>query len=256
MKTLEVKSLLSGIDSSIQTINDHQEQMTQIATDLKAFLSLEETFSGKGADSIKSFYEECHVPLLMYYDQLLVKFRRVLNGVKDEYKKVEPEESGFVSESFLNDELKTGLKTCKNNTIDIIDEVNKLSEEIKDIVSLPELNDDDVIAGIEYAQEKITKTIESLEDFDSSQTKEFKEIEEDFTLLLNYINEIATMFIDGKISVNTSDLHKFKETELYKTPRANGENRLGKYSGIISTGNINRYYCTFLFGWKYVWNGF
>ncbi|WP_175639440.1 ribonuclease YeeF family protein [Metabacillus schmidteae] len=215
MKTLDVKSLLSGIDGTIQTINDHQDQINQLATDLKSFLSIGDAFSGKGADAIRAFYEECHVPFLLFYDQLLVKYRRALNGMKDAYPVVEPEENGFVSQDFLEVDLTTGLNTFKNDTVSMTDNVNEIVNKVSDIVSLPKLNDDDVIKGIDYVHKKITNTIEDLEDFDVNQTKELKEIEEDMTTLINYINEIASMFKGGKISVNTSDLNRFRETESF-----------------------------------------
>ena len=71
MKVLDVGSLVSGMEATVKGIDDQQENITQVSKDVNDVISLDEAFAGKGAEAIKSFYQDCHVPFLLYYGEFL-----------------------------------------------------------------------------------------------------------------------------------------------------------------------------------------
>ncbi|MGG3805947.1 ribonuclease YeeF family protein [Metabacillus fastidiosus] len=215
MKILDVDVLTTGLNVSNKMVDDQQEQINSIAKDLKSFLSLDESFQGKGAEAIKSFYQECHVPFLSYYDQFLVNFRRALSSVEEAYPAVEPEKNGYIHESFLENDLSQGLNNIKNKTIEMTDEVNDIVDKVDDIVSLPKISDDEVIKGIQYSKKKIDNMVTKLHKFDTEQTKVLQEIENELFTLVNYVKEIESMFKSGDISVDNFNIKKFQQSKSY-----------------------------------------
>lgn len=216
MKILDVDSLVAEIETTQKMINDQQEQINQLASDVKTLYSLDRSFQGQGAEAIKSFFQECHAPFLVAYDHFLAKFRRAVSGVNDAYPAVEPEKSGFVSETFLQNEMKKGLNDLKHNTMEMTDEVNALFDKVQDIISLPKIRDDDVIIGIQSAKEQVEDTIEDLYKFDEEQTKELEEIETDLEILMKYVKDLQSMFTSEKLSIGNFNIHQLHKTESYK----------------------------------------
>ena len=216
MKVLDVESLVSGIEATVKGIDDQQENITQVSKHVNDVISLDEAFAGKGAEAIKSFYQDCHVPFLLYYSEFLKKYRRVLKEADEAYPTVEPNKKGFVRESFLDGELKEGLQKVKHTTIDLIDDVNTLTAKVDDIVNLPKLRDDNVIIGVEDSQKKIEKTIENLNTFDEEQTKALKEVEEELGLLIAYVKELESKFKSGKVSINSFNSKQLEKMDSYR----------------------------------------
>ncbi len=216
MKVLDVGSLVSGMEATVKGIDDQQENITQVSKDVNDVISLDEAFAGKGAEAIKSFYQDCHVPFLLYYGEFLKKYRRVLKAADEAYPTVEPNKKGFVRESFLDGELKQGLQKVKNTTIDLIDDVNTLAAKVDDIVNLPKLRDDNVIIGVEDSQKKIEKTIENLNTFDEEQTKALKEVEEELRLLIAYVKELESKFKSGKVSIDSFNSKQLEKMDSYR----------------------------------------
>jgi len=216
MKVLDVEPLVSGMEATVKGIDDQQEKITQLSKDVNDVISLGEAFEGKGAEAIKSFYQDCHVPFLLYYSEFLKKYRRVLKEADNAYPTVEPNKKGFVRESFLDGELKQGLRKVKNMTIYLADEVNTLTAKVDDIVNLPKLRDDHVIIGVEDSQQKIEKTIENLNTFDEEQTKALKEVEEELQLLIAYVKELESKFKGGKVSIDSFNSKQLEKMDSYR----------------------------------------
>ncbi|MDQ0221244.1 hypothetical protein ELQ35_20890 [Peribacillus cavernae] len=216
MKILDVDSLIAELEVSLKMIDDQQERIKQIASDVKDIYSLDESFQGEGAKAIKSFYQEGHAPFLVAYDHFLAKFRRAVNGINDAYPAVEPEQKGFVRESFLQNDVQNSLKDLKGNTMEMTDEVNALVDKVQDIISLPKIRDDDVLKGINSAQERVEDTIEDLQKFDEEETKELADIENELDILAKYVKDLESMFKSGTMSVSNFNINQLQKTESYQ----------------------------------------
>lgn len=216
MKILEVESLVTGIQATIDIIENQKEQTKVVAADLNNLISLDEAFSGNGAEAIKSFYQECHVPFLNYYHSFLVKYRRILKAIDEAYPTVESDKNGFIRESFLEGELDEGLLKVKNITIDLTNDVNRLTKTIEDIIQLPNINDDDVIKGVERTQKKIKKTVDNLNQFDEDQSKALNDVKDELKVLITYIKDLESGFKTGKISVSGFGGSEIQKMESYK----------------------------------------
>ncbi|AZB44614.1 hypothetical protein CEF21_21275 [Bacillus sp. FJAT-42376] len=200
MKTLDVESLSQGIKTALAEIKSQKEQLKKVEEDVKSIENLY-TFTGKGAQAIRSFYGETHKPLLAYYDFLFENYERVLKKMKEDLETLEPEKSGMIKQSFLEGELTTGLNETKNYTSDLTGEANGIIDTIKSIASVSNLDDSGVAGKVSDAKKDMDDTIKQLTEFDQTQTSELTTVDQDVQKLKSYVSEISGMYESGKLSV-------------------------------------------------------
>ncbi|WP_215491606.1 T7SS effector LXG polymorphic toxin, partial [Mycobacterium tuberculosis] len=68
MKVLDVNDLLASIQQIRNQLNIFKEQITQVRIAIEEMISLEDSFQGEGGRSIRSFYQECHLPFLLFFE--------------------------------------------------------------------------------------------------------------------------------------------------------------------------------------------
>ena len=64
MKVLEVASLEEYLDQTIKSFKEKVEQIHSLEQSVMELVDLDGSFHGKGAESIKFFYESNHKPFL------------------------------------------------------------------------------------------------------------------------------------------------------------------------------------------------
>lgn len=215
MKVLDVSSFQDGISATIKSIDNHNDEIKKLAESLHSFLSLGDSFKGNGPDAIRSFYQECHIPFLLFYERTLVEYRRTLKSMSDAIRSVEPEKKGFIRESFLEQDLIEGLNKMQDTTIGLTDEVNKVLSHIQDITSINPLNDDKVIDGIQSTKKRVKKITEELNEMDQEQLKELESVEQNIAALKKYAHEMKGMFSSNKMSVSDFNIQQLQEMKSY-----------------------------------------
>ncbi|WP_203289453.1 LXG domain-containing protein [Metabacillus sp. cB07] len=215
MKVLDVNSFQDGISATIKSIDNHNDEIKKLAESLHSFLSLGDSFKGNGPDAIRAFYQECHIPFLLFYERTLVEYRRTLKSMSDAIRSVEPEKKGFIRESFLEQELIEGLNKMQDTTIGLTDEVNKVLSHIQDITSINPLNDDKVIDGIQSTKKRVEKITEELNEMDQEQLKELESVEQNIAALKKYAHEMKGMFSSNKMSVSDFNIQQLQEMKSY-----------------------------------------
>ncbi len=201
MKVLEVGSLHSGIDEFLDKIGTQKEQMNQIKEAVTNLIALEDSLKGAGGNAIRGFYEECHKPFLLFYENFLVEYEQTLNTIKSSLTGLEPSNNGFIRQSFLEQELNNGLNHTKSVTMELTDEANRVMDSVSDIVALPHLQDQSFLESAEEAKKEKDRTIERLLEFDLQQTKSLDTVEQDIESMNQYITHIASLFKSGDLQV-------------------------------------------------------
>lgn len=201
MKVLEVGSLHSGIDEFLDKIGTQKEQMNQIKEAVTNLIALEDSLKGAGGNAIRGFYEECHKPFLLFYENFLVEYEQTLHTIKSSLTGLEPSNNGFIRQSFLEQELNNGLNHTKSVTMELTDEANRVMDSVSDIVALPHLQDQSFLESAEEAKKEKDRTIERLLEFDLQQTKNLDTVEQDIESMNQYITHIASLFKSGDLQV-------------------------------------------------------
>ncbi|MDQ0224450.1 hypothetical protein J2S02_000772 [Metabacillus niabensis] len=133
---------------------------------------------------------------------------------------VESSQSGFIRQSFLDNELEHGLRKVENLTKDLTDEVNHALRRISDIMSVPTIRDDEFIYKVRQAMKHKDNTIERLQQFDQRQTYTLHTIDQDFTKLKNCVHDIQAMFKSKQIKITTFKANQLSDIEPYRDIRA------------------------------------
>jgi toxin YxiD len=234
MKTFDNKSIINGIQELQSQLTLQKNQLTNIYKAIQQFSESQDSFSGNGADAIRSFYQDVHIPFLTFYSLSLINFEKVLTSLKTASTQFEPDTSGFIHQPFLDNEIKNDLNKIENHTIDMIDETNRTLNSIKDIVSIPSISEQDFLGAIKQAEHKVTQTLEDLTSFDRNQTKDLDTVDHDIQLMKRYIYEIEGMFKNGKIEVENYSGTELNSSFHHRPFMSKLESRLG-YENLIAS---------------------
>lgn len=192
MKVLEVASLEEYLDQTIKSFKEKVEQIHSLEQSVMELVDLDGSFHGKGAESIKFFYESSHKPFLVKLKQVIQDYQKKISKCREAINSFEPNEDGFIRQSFLQEELSDRLTSVQNYTNDVIADGNSVMEKISDIITLASLDDSMFNSEIKNAKNKIEETINQLETIDRQNADSFNEIKSDLAIMQSYLSELNT----------------------------------------------------------------
>ncbi|WP_249596495.1 LXG domain-containing protein [Peribacillus frigoritolerans] len=209
MKVLDVSSLLVSLDQTVNSIEKKIEGIEVIEKSIQELVKLDDSFKGKGAESIKFFYKSCHLPFTLKLKQVFTSYKAKLLACKEATKSFEPNEEGFIHQEFLQGELITSIIQSQNYTSDVTLDANRVISSVSDIVELNSLDDTEFNNHVLKAKSSVLQTINQLEEFDQQNSSSLSEVISDLQLLANYVNEI-----DSKIGSSHGSLENFSPLQL------------------------------------------
>ncbi|WP_404448231.1 LXG domain-containing protein [Sutcliffiella horikoshii] len=236
MKILEVNSLQTELQSMLEKLELQKEAMEKVHNDVMGIVGLEDALKGQGGQAIRSFYQDCHIPFLTYYQSMLDEFKNTLNGMKSALQSVEPSSSGYINESFLQNDLPRALDNARRMTTDLANETNQVLYSVSDIVSLPNVREDGFVDQVRMAEKDIDQTLEKLHVFDQEQTRKLDAVSESSQVASAYIEQINSMFTAKKISISGYESGLLLE-KLADEAVGSGVNSPGSASGTTLNGN-------------------
>ncbi|MDM5333150.1 LXG domain-containing protein [Ureibacillus composti] len=202
MKVLDVNEFQSGLERNVNRLTRLESEMKQIETAIQGLTQLEESLKGQGGEALRGFYENCHLPFLEFFNTFKASFEGVLQEMKSALTSLEPDGSGFIRQESLEGEVEQGLNNAKQVTEELTNETNNIMDSVSDIVSLPNLDDSEVQAGVQDAKRERNQTLEHLMQFDQSQTSALSTIQSDLLLMKTWISNIESMMTEGVTDVN------------------------------------------------------
>ncbi|MEC2077055.1 T7SS effector LXG polymorphic toxin [Metabacillus fastidiosus] len=214
MKVLDVQNLHSGIDELIKKVGNQKKDIQDVGAAVHSFAALEDSFNGKGGKAIRSFYEECHSPFLLFYQQFLASYEQMLKQIKSSLQSLEPLESGYIHESFLLNNLEEGLQQTKKMTALLTEEANDSIRSVRDIIPLSTLQADDFLEDIYQAQKYRNTTMEKLYAFDKQQAFILSETTHDLYQMRKYIQDIQSQFQSGAWSITGYEAGQLSESGI------------------------------------------
>lgn len=203
VKTLEVQSFQSGLNQILEKLKQQEEQIKQIEKAVRGIVSLEDSLKGKGGQSIRSFYQDCHQSFLVFFQQVIQHYETTLKNIKNALQSVEPRSDGFIRQSFLQHELEAGLNKTRDITIELTNETNNTILSVQDIVELPRIDDQTFFQYVDEAKRQKEQTLEKLHIFDQEQTSALDTVEQDLQKMRQYVQQIQTLFTNGTLSIDT-----------------------------------------------------
>ncbi|MCM3393126.1 ribonuclease YeeF family protein [Cytobacillus oceanisediminis] len=203
MKVLDVNELLTSTKLIRNQLNIFKDQITQIRIATMELVSLEDSFQGEGGRSIRSFYQECHLPFLLFFETWIDDYKSYLNQLDKNIYNFEPSPTGFIRQEYLEHELNQGLVNNIRITAELVEEANEIMRGVSDIVPLPQLKDDRFIESSNRAKHSPHETVVELNKLDHEQTVALDPLFNELNLMEQYIQKMANMFQSGILSLTS-----------------------------------------------------
>ncbi|MFJ9288421.1 ribonuclease YeeF family protein [Bacillus halotolerans] len=201
MKTLDVHALHEGIQHTIEKLDKQKQQLEKLEKSVEHLAGMKDALKGKGGDAIRTFYEECHKPFLLFFGMFIDEYKKVLKQTQHAISSVESDSHGMIAEAFLSHDARHGIKHAREVTEQLTDAVNRQTSTIDHIVSLPTVNDTFFRMETEQAERLISDILNKLFQFDGQQTQALETAKSDFQTMKKYIDQLETMYTGPKIEI-------------------------------------------------------
>lgn len=219
MKTLDVQAFQTGLDKTLTELKNQTDEISKVKQSVKGLTSLDDALKGAGGEAIRSFYEECHTTFLLFYESFISDYKGLLEKTKSALHSLEPNQNGFISQSFLENELHDGVSQAESLTGRLTSKANMTILTVKNIVDLPDLDDSAVNENAKKAQRQISETLEKLHTFDREQTNALKAARDDLDTMKQYIQQLERMYTGPKIEIS-----EYKSGSILKSELSDSEN--------------------------------
>ncbi len=226
MKTLDVHALHEGIQHTIEKLDKQKQQLEKLEKSVEHLAGMKDALKGKGGDAIRTFYEECHKPFLLFFGMFIDEYKKVLKQTQHRISSVESDSHGMIAEAFLSHDARHGIKHAREVTEQLTDAVNRQTSAIDHIVSLPKVNDAFFRMETEQAERHITDILHKLFQFDGQQTQALETAKTDFQTMKKYIDQLETMYTGPKIEIAS-----YKSGSILKSQE---EENINQTFGIIN----------------------
>lgn len=203
MKTLDAFALISGIDQTLNTLKQQSQQISSIEKQIQQIISLDGALKGEAGQAIRSFYTECHIPFLQFFQVVIEEYSTALKNTKQALHALESNQNGFISQAFIEHELDQGLKKAERTISEIVSEVNHAIGRIGHIVHLPNVDESTFQQNYQKAWLETSRTIGLLHAFDREQTSALQETKSSLQTMKQYINTLSAMFTGPKIDITS-----------------------------------------------------
>ncbi|MCM3061686.1 T7SS effector LXG polymorphic toxin [Bacillus altitudinis] len=203
MKTLDAFALINGIDQTLNTLKQHSQQIRSIEKQIQQIISLDGALKGEAGQAIRSFYTECHIPFLQFFQVVIEEYSSALKQTKQALHTLESNQQGFISQAFIEHELDSGLKKAERAISDIVSDVSQAIGRVSHIVHLPHVDESAFQQSYQKAWLEASRTIGLLHAFDREQTSAMNETTSALQTMKQYINTLSTMFTGPKIDITS-----------------------------------------------------
>jgi len=216
VKVLDVDCLVGDIAQGRKQIDALQEQITATQKAIRQVTSLEEELKGKTGDAIRLFYQEAHQQFLIRLYEFLIDFDQALKQMEQAVHALEPDPNGRIEQGFIENEIHDGLRNIQRTTLNLTEDANYTIQSIRDIVSLPHLDPEELIYQVRQGEKKTRQVMERLYDVDRSQTKALQPLKQDMETMKKYVSDMEKLVQSGSFSVgNFSKRMLFGGSRLY-----------------------------------------
>src|SRR5699024_12261973 len=124
-------------------------------------------------------------------------------------------EKRFIRLELLGNDVENGLQKVEDVTTRVTDEANSIMKSVNDIVSLPQLDPDEVLHHVQRGKKKTRETVEQLHELDNKPTKALESVEQELMTMKNYVTELEGKIRNGDISISEYDRSTLKNNDVY-----------------------------------------
>lgn len=134
------------------------------------------------------------------------------NGIES----YESNTKGYVSETYLENDVKSGLDKVETKTVELTASANAVLDSVKDLVPITKIDESEVVENVQRGKNKVNDVVEELHLLDEFETSQLKKAKEDLQTMRNYLSEIESKFQSGDLSIENYSVNAIKGIDAYK----------------------------------------
>ncbi|WP_273124228.1 ribonuclease YeeF family protein [Bacillus weihaiensis] len=200
MKVLNAKPLIDGVSKNLDMLSRLEGEILSIQKATESLINLESSFKGNAGEAFRLFYQECHIPFLKFFITFKENLTETLHQYLHALAAFDSDETAVIREDFLDGEIEHKLNEIKKITATITDDTNMILKKVADIVQLPSIDDAAFQSSVQQAMKMKNDTVEGLHRFDHSQKQSMSSIENDLTIMDQWISDIEGMIKEGQVN--------------------------------------------------------
>jgi toxin YxiD len=137
MKVLKVSEVLHETNQLIRQKQQEKEQILAVRDAVNKIIHLDDALKGEGGEAIKEHFATLHIPAILLLHQFLHQHLDILKDILTRIEHFETN-NGFISEQFIETEVKTSLNQLENFTEETVNSINQYFLDVADLVhSIP-----------------------------------------------------------------------------------------------------------------------
>ncbi|ALF10389.1 ribonuclease YeeF family protein [Parageobacillus thermoglucosidasius] len=133
MKVLKVSEVSHEINQLIRQKQQEKEQILAVRDAVNKIIHLDDALKGEGGEAIKEHFATLHIPAILLLHQFLHQYLDILKDILTRIEHFETN-NGFISEQFIETEVKTNLNQLENFTEETVNSINQYFFDVADLV--------------------------------------------------------------------------------------------------------------------------
>jgi toxin YxiD len=133
MRVLKVAEVSHEINQLIRQKQQEKEQILAVRDAVNKIIHLDDALKGEGGEAIKEHFATLHIPAILLLHQFLYQYLKMLENILTIIEHFETN-SGFISEQFIETEVKTNLNKLENFTEETVNSINQYFLDVADLV--------------------------------------------------------------------------------------------------------------------------
>ncbi|MFJ7849330.1 T7SS effector LXG polymorphic toxin [Peribacillus sp. NPDC097206] len=216
MTIFEAKPLKSAVKSRAKQYEDLKGQVETLKKELQGIVDLDEELAGAGATAIKNFYR-AQVTVANAWIELFSTQISFLKGIPAILEEADLSGETVVEVPFLEGEVTQGLSNAKSMVNQQSTDLQKIFQNIDDILPLTVFKQEDFHEKMEKAEKEKNTTIKKVKDVDSKLVDEYEVSEGQEKVAIGLVQAlIEATSQDGTISPMNFNQSAFQASAAYQ----------------------------------------